>query len=234
MGVAKKARLEDFKLKVLIWGLPGGGKTRWALHSPKPLIMDTENSTLLYSNEFDFMRAKIDPNIPAQRDAVFLATTLLKEFGSNEYSDDLVETFVIDSVSDLLDNVESMLCRDYEKQLGKSVESLNQLQKTKWYAFRRDKTRDLLNKIIAIDKNIIFTARSKLKWENVNGQMTPVGVTNDCLEILEYLVDIVIFINEHGVIEVKKTRLTKETGIIENIKTFNDLLKIVKNKYEIT
>jgi hypothetical protein len=237
--IAKKAEIKDYKLKVLIWGKPGVGKSRWALNSDKPLVIDFENSTTLYSNEFDFYRAAVDHSTAAKSkkdsnvkdisNATLLTTEIIKEISDGVYNN-IVNTLIIDSATDLLDNIESILLNQYEKKIGKNLMQLNQLQKSKWYAFRRDNTRRLLDKIIALDVNIIFTARSKIVWgTGSDGKTQPVGTQVDALEILESLVDVVIEITEDRNINIVKTRLSKSDGIIEGIKTFNDFKQFVIN-----
>jgi hypothetical protein len=237
--IAKKAEIKDYKLKVLIWGKPGVGKSRWALNSDKPLVLDFENSTTLYSNEFDFYRAVIDQStaVKSKKDksvkdissAVLLTKEIMNEINEGIYNN-VVNTLIIDSATDLLDNIESILVKQYELNMIKSVNQLNQLQKSKWYAFRRDNTRRLLDKIISLDVNIIFTARSKLVWgTGDDGKMQPIGNEIDALPILSSLVDVTIEITDNGDIVINKTRLTKTKGIIEGIKTFNDFKQFVLN-----
>ena len=43
MGTAKKAVIEDCKIKMMLWGEPGAGKSRFALSAPTPLVIDLEN-----------------------------------------------------------------------------------------------------------------------------------------------------------------------------------------------
>lgn len=237
--IAKKAEIKDYKLKVLIWGKPGVGKSRWALNSDKALVLDFENSTTLYSKEFDFYRAVIDQStaIKSKKDknvkdisnATFLTKEIIIEISNGVYNG-IVNTLIIDSATDLLDNIESILLKQYESKIGKNLTQLNQLQKSKWYAFRRDNTRRMLDSIIALDVNIIFTARSKIVWgTGSDGKTQPVGTQVDALEILESLVDVVIELTEDGAINITKTRLSKSKGVIEGIKTFNDFKQFVLN-----
>ena len=47
MSIIKKATLEDVKIKMMVWGEAGSGKSRFSLTAPKPLVIDLENSTRL-------------------------------------------------------------------------------------------------------------------------------------------------------------------------------------------
>jgi len=229
MGIAKKASIDNYKLKVLIWGEPGCGKTRWSLNSPRPLVIDTEKSTELYSNEFDFYRATIDVNNKNASTFVNLTKSIIDEINANEY-DNEVETLIVDSVTDVLDKIESNAANAYEKNVNKNVESLGARDKTKWYAFRKDQFRKCIDGILSVDKHIIMTARSKLEWGNTKDGFAPTGTKIDGHELLEYLVDIVIKLHKDGTVEITKTRLCKENGVIENIKTFNDLFTFITKK----
>ena len=57
--LAKKATLEDVNLKIMVWGESGSGKSRFALSSPNPIVVDLEGSTRLYANQFDFYKAEV-------------------------------------------------------------------------------------------------------------------------------------------------------------------------------
>jgi hypothetical protein len=227
--IAKRATMKDVKIKVLIWGEPGSGKSRFALTFPKPLVIDLEKSTAWYAKEFYFYKAEIDKSRKETKNATILTKTIIDEIISGEYRGE-IETLIIDPITDLLDNIETLCISDYEKMINKKVSELNQLEKTKWYAFRRDKTREMLDMIIQLPVNIVWVARSKNMWDKKDGKMQPIGKTFDGLDIIEFLPDLVIHLKEDSII-VKKSRI----GKIENIeeKTWDGIMKAVvdgKNK----
>lgn len=235
MGVAKKAILEDANIKVLVWGEPGSGKSRFGLSAPNPLVVDLEGSTRLYANEFDFWVATINMKQEDSKTSIRLVKTIIDEINAGEYPE--VKTLVIDPITDLLDDLESTCAIQYEKKLGKIIDSLNALQKTKWYAFRREYSRKVINELKNLPLNLILVARSKAIWaKGSDGQMTPVGETYDALPIVESLMDIVINLkkskqNEY-IAEVKKSRLGNLPDILE-IKSYDSIcmaLKEAKNK----
>lgn len=230
MTIAKKAVMEDAKIKMMVWGEPGCGKSRFGLSAPNPLVIDLEGSTRLYSNQFDFLVADVDKSKVNLDTPVKLTCEILKEITAGEYKE--CKTLIIDPVTDLLDNIESACATQYEKMIGKSVESLNQLQKTKWYAFRRDKSRDMLNMLKDIPMNLILVARSKSVWsKGTDGQMQPTGITYDSLEIVEYLMDIVIHLQKTKQNEikavVKKSRLGNLPDILD-IKDWSSITKAIR------
>ena len=227
--LAKKATLEDVNLKVMVWGESGSGKSRFALSAPNPIVIDLEGSTRLYANEFDFWKAEIDKNNQQAINSAVLTKNLIAEILSGNYPDR--KTLVIDPVTDLLDCIEEICSREYEKKIGKKVDTLNAVQKTKWYAYRRDTSRTMLNQLKDVPMNLVLVARAKNVWDTKDGKMQPVGLTYDALEITEYLMDIVIQLEKNGDETraiVKKSRLGNLPKVLE-VKNFNSILDALNN-----
>lgn len=227
--LAKKATLEDVNLKVMVWGESGSGKSRFALSAPNPLVIDLEGSTRLYANEFDFWKAEIDKNNQQAINSAALTKNLIAEILAGNYPDR--KTLVIDPVTDLLDCIEEICSREYEKKIGKKVDTLNAVQKTKWYTYRRDTSRTMLNQLKDVPMNLVLVARAKNVWDTKDGKMQPVGLTYDALEITEYLMDIVIQLEKNGDETraiVKKSRLGNLPKVLE-VKNFNSILDALNN-----
>lgn len=227
--LAKKATLEDVNLKVMVWGESGSGKSRFALSAPNPIVIDLEGSTRLYANEFDFWKAEIDKNNQQAINSAALTKNLIAEILAGNYPDRT--TLVIDPVTDLLDCIEEICSREYEKKIGKKVDTLNAVQKTKWYAYRRDTSRTMLNQLKDVPMNLVLVARAKNVWDTKDGKMQPVGLTYDALEITEYLMDIVIQLEKNGDETraiVKKSRLGNLPKVLE-VKNFNSILDALNN-----
>lgn len=221
--LAKKATLEDVNLKILVWGESGSGKSRFALSAPAPLVIDLEGSTRLYANEFDFWKAEIDKTNPQAGNPGSLTINLLKEILEGKYPDR--KTLIVDPVTDLLDCIEDVSAKKYEEMIGKKVTELNAVQKTKWYAYRRETARNILNQLKDIPMNLILVARAKNLWDTKDGKMQPVGLTYDALDIVEYLMDIVIQLEKNGDETraiVKKSRLGNLPKILD-VKNFNSI-----------
>lgn len=221
--LAKKATLEDVNLKILVWGESGSGKSRFALSAPAPLVIDLEGSTRLYANEFDFWKAEIDKTNSQAGNPGSLTINLLKEILEGKYPDR--KTLIVDPVTDLLDCIEDVSAKKYEEMIGKKVTELNAVQKTKWYAYRRETARNILNQLKDIPMNLILVARAKNLWDTKDGKMQPVGLTYDALDIVEYLMDIVIQLEKNGDETraiVKKSRLGNLPKILD-VKNFNSI-----------
>ena len=234
MSTAKKATIKDCKIKAMVWGEAGAGKTRFALSAPSPLVIDLENSTGWYSEQFDFYKATIDEKNKMSKNATILTTTIINEILAGEYPD--VETLIIDPITDLLDNLESLCTLQFEKDIlkGKKVTDLNPLEKSKFYSFRRTKTRELLDRIINLDLNIIFVARAKNVWGKTDKGMAPVDKTFDGIDLIEYLPDLVLNlrrVNDEPVADIKKSRMGKFTESTK-MEKWDDLLSLMIEKKE--
>lgn len=88
----KPATKVSKKLKVLIYGLPGTGKTRAALSFPRPAVIDSEGGTDLYAGrdgvpDFSVMRAKT-------MDELFSAIAFIQSDNGKTF-----DTLVIDSIT---------------------------------------------------------------------------------------------------------------------------------------
>ncbi len=233
MALAKKAVLDDVNLKVMVWGESGSGKSRFALSAPNPLVVDLEGSTRLYAGEFDFWKAEIDKNNQSACNAAALTKNLIKEILEGEYPDR--KTLIIDPVTDLLDCIEEICSKEYEKTIGKKVDTLNAVQKTKWYAYRREISRKMLNQLKDVPMNLILVARAKNVWDTKEGKMQPVGLTYDALEIVEYLMDIVIQLERNGDETraiVKKSRLGNLPKILD-VKNFDSIKQALESNQKL-
>lgn len=226
--LAKKATLEDAKLKIMVWGESGCGKSRFALSAPAPIVVDLEGSTRLYANEFDFWKAEVDKTVEGASNPAVLTKNLVTEIIEGQYPDR--KTLVIDPITDLLDTIEDLCAKQYEQMIGKKIGELNQLQKTKWYAYRRECSRTMLNQLKDAPVNLILIARAKTVWDNKDGKTQPVGLSYDALEIVEYLMDIVIQLERtpSGVrAVVKKSRLGNLPSVLE-IQDFSSITKALE------
>ena len=233
MALAKKATLDDVNLKIMIWGESGSGKSRFSLSAPAPLVIDLEGSTRLYADEFDFWKAEVDRTNPLASNPASLTVNLIKEILEGQYPDR--QTLIVDPLTDLLDCIEDVSAKKYEEIIGKKVTDLNAVQKTKWYAYRRETARNVLNQLKDIPMNLILVARAKNIWDTKDGKMQPVGLTYDALDIVEYLMDIVIQLEKNGDDTraiVKKSRIGNLPKILD-IKNFNSIRQALESTKKI-
>ena len=126
---------------------------------------------------------------------------------------------------------ENICAEEYQKQIGKKITDLNAVQKTKWYAYRKETSRIILDKLKNTQMNLILIARSKNMWDTKDGKLQPVGQTYDCLDIVEYLMDIVINLEktQEGIIaKVKKSRLANLPDILP-VENFSSILEAIES-----
>lgn len=124
-----------------------------------------------------------------------------------------------------------MPTKKYEQMIGKKVGELNQLQKTKWYAYRRETARTVLNQLKDVPMNLILIARARNMWDTKDGKMQPVGLTYDALDIVEYLMDIVIQLEKTGdetKAIVKKSRIGNLPKILD-VKDYSSIENALKS-----
>lgn len=211
MAIAKKATKYDTFLKIMAWGEPGAGKTRLALSFPSPLVIDLERGSRLYAEEFDFLVAEPEPNLPG----IKLVKAVVDEVSRGEYPD--VRTLIIDPITDYLDQLEWEFAKLKESK-GISLDSMKAPQKAGYYAEQKDFMRQRLDAILRLPMNIVFNARAKNNWEGsqVNGKKA------DASEIVEYLCDIVLHIEKGGTAQAKKSRIKDLPSTIRAV-TFTDI-----------
>lgn len=237
--LAKKANVKDNKIKVLMFGGPGTKKSLTALTFPKPLVLDLEKSTAHYGaiNFIDFYRLEVDSRDKNIKNPIVALTNLINEINAGVYND-IVETLIIDPVTDLLDYYEIMLIKEYEIQLQKStsrknsISELNAIEKTKWYAFRKRKFKTLIQSILNINLNVVFIARHKLVWGNKNGQNMPIDETYDGHELLEYLVDVTCHCIKHNDDSINMTFKKSRLGNFNNydIEVYDDMIDAIESE----
>lgn len=237
--LAKKATIENNKIKVLLFGGPGTKKSLTALTFPKPLVLDLEKSTAHYGaiDFIDFYKVEVDSRIENIKNPIVALKNLMQEINSGLYNG-IVETLVIDPVTDLLDFYESMLVLEFENNLKKStskknsINELNAIEKTKWYAFRKRKFKALIQSILNINLNIVFIARHKLVWGNKNGQNMPIDETYDGHELLEYLVDVVGHFTKNADESINKYFKKSRLGDLNNydIEIYDDMIEAIKSE----
>jgi hypothetical protein len=185
------------RLKMLLYGPAGVGKTTATIQFPRPYLVDTERGA---ENEQYVKMLKdsggayyftTDPD-----ELIAEAKSLISE--RHDY-----RTLVIDPLTviynDLLDKAAQEVGTDFGKHKGPADR----------------KIKHLLTLLLRLDMNVIITSHAKPKWErakDAKGKDTVVeaGLTFDCYGRLDYLFDLVIEVGRRGkerVGRVIKTRI---------------------------
>jgi len=159
----KKAAKQAKRLKLLVYGGPGTGKTTTALYFPSPAVIDLEKGTDYYGEHFDFMR---------------IQTQDLDEI--NQAIDDLlkdpsgVKTLVIDPFTKWYTILQDKVQKDLKKLHNDSDYTM---QPKDWGIIKRE-TEILINKLLALDLNIVCICQEKTEYSFDDGKfMVPIGYT---------------------------------------------------------
>lgn len=201
------------RLKLLLFGPAGVGKTIAALMMPRPYVIDTEAGTEHYGKQ-----------IEAVGGAVFSSNDfddVVSEVGSLLTEKHPFRTLVIDSFTPL-----------FETEIDKGEAEVG----TEWgrhIAFASKPSKRLFNKLSMLDMNCVVTAHSKAQYvilTNAKGdkEMTKVGETFDGWKKLDYLFDLVLELQRRGtkrIAVVRKTRLAEFPDQAEFEWSFDELAR---------
>lgn len=170
------------RLKLLLWGDSGTGKTTLALQFPKPVVIDLEGSSDLYGDKFvfDVLRAN-DPD-DVMKSIDWLLTN------KHDYS-----TLVIDPITIYWESLQKKWSDIFLKRnkggKGHRFEFYD-LQVRDWMTIKAE-FKEFIRKIKSLDMNIIITAREKAKYKD-SGFMVADGETFDGEKSLQYEFDTVV------------------------------------------
>ena len=186
----QKAATLEKRLKLFLYGDSGAGKTTLLLHFPKPVVMDLEGGTDLYGDAFNFgvLHANTVEEIVAAID------WLLEN--KHEY-----KTLAIDPITILWDMLQKkwsdIFLRRNKGSKGHKHEFYD-LQVKDWMCIKSE-FKEIIRKLIALDMNVIVTAREKTKYKE-GSFMVAVGETFDGEKSLPYMFDTIVrmYVDEKG------------------------------------
>ena len=175
------------RLKLLLYGPAGVGKTVAACQMPRPYILDAERGTDHYGEM-----------IEESAGAVFQTTEMaevIREVRSLTTEEHQFRTLVLDPVTpvyqDLLDESEKRVGTEWGRHYGEANKAMKRLA----------------NLVMALDMNVIVTAHAKALYSD---GMKALGQTFDGWKRLDYLFDLVLELERRGkkrVGKVVKTRI---------------------------
>jgi hypothetical protein len=176
------------KVKVLLVGPAGSGKTTAALTFPRCAVIDTEGGTDLYAGRpgfapFDVLRVKTLAELEQ-------ALNFLKS-GKHDY-----ETVVIDSMTVLYEVKREALAR-----ASKSGE----MSYREWGKLNNG-MEALDNTLTDLDMHVVIVARESTEYEGTGDSLRKIGTKPDAHKSLIYNVDFVIQMLDNRTGRVKKSR----------------------------
>lgn len=175
----KVPEAKDKRLKMLVYGPPGVGKTWMTLEFPRPYLIDTERG----AENDQYVR-----KLKAVNGAYYFTTDpdeLISEVLALIATKHEYQTLVIDPLTvvynDLLDKAAEEVGTDFGRHKGPADR----------------KVKHLLALLLRLDMNVVITSHAKAKWvraKDNKGKDTVVedGMTFDCYARLDYLFDLVI------------------------------------------
>ena len=193
------------RVKILLWGDTGVGKTVLALQFPAPAVIDMEGGTDHYGAKYKFARLQT-----ATADDVMAAVDWLTT-QKHDY-----KTLVIDPISvyweALQKKYSDILLRHSAAKPGKGGNRYDfyDLQPKDWMSVKAE-WKELIRKITELDMTVIVTARQKIKYADGAGDMMrAVGEMPDAEKTLPYTFDVEIKMEMDGqgrhVCRVRKDR----------------------------
>ena len=178
----QKATAFDKRLKLFLWGEYGTFKTPLALQFPNPAVIDLEGGTDHYRNQFNFDLLKAT----APDDIMEAVDWLL--VNPHPY-----RTLVIDPVTIYWDALQRKWADIFLKRkkggAGYKID-FYELQPNDW-RYIKGELNTLLRKLVALDMNIIVTARQKTRYKE-GAFMEAIGETFDGDKSLPYMFDTIV------------------------------------------
>ena len=213
-----KAAPKAKRLKMLIYGETGTGKTVTSLHFPNVAMIDTERGSEHYGEQFEFYRLATSNPVEINQ----ALDALLKD--PQEF-----KTLVIDPFSNVWDAIQDAHIRHMRMKTGNTNYSLQPLD----YRNLKAEVKSIVTKLLALDLNIIVTAKSKPQYSPDKSEfMQVIGTQAEGPKDLPYVFDTVLELiiepdTGKRIARVKKDRTNKLPPEFEfNYKSFTDYLGI--------
>lgn len=191
----KKPATVEKRLKMLLFGKAGVGKTTAAIQFPKPYLIDTERG----AENDQYVRALEKSggayyftNDPAE---------LIEEVRALLSTKHDYRTLVIDPLTTIYND----LCDKGMKEKGEEFGR---------YKLPADRmVKHLLNLLLRLDMNVIITSHAKGEWANG----APTGKdTFDCYNKLDYLFDLAVEVQKRGTERVGVVRKSRVEGFSDS------------------
>ena len=178
MSLFEKAGHKSKRLKILIFGPSGIGKTIFGLSFPSPAVVDAERGSDFYGNKFDFDRIQTADH----RVVTSAINELLQDPGDRK-------TFVIDPYTKI---DESIVLGHLVRQRIKKNNPNYSLQPLDYKTIKEER-KLFINKLLSLDMNIIVTAPEKKEYSSDEADfMKVIGVEPEVPKDVPFMFDVVL------------------------------------------
>lgn len=187
------------KIKAVLYGVSGCGKTTLALSFPCPYFFDVEGGAK--GAQYRELLKKSGGAYIGPEDGTLSFDTLIEQMQALATEKHRFKTLVVDSLSKLF---ETAVAQEQER-LG-DKDAFGASKKPAVANMRR-----LVMWASRLDLNILFICHETSEWGVVNGQRTEIGKIADCWPKLIYELDLAIQATKRGpqrTAIVKKSRIT--------------------------
>jgi hypothetical protein len=176
------------RLKLLLWGDTGTGKTVLSLAFPSPCVIDLERGTEAYAGKFKF-----DSLPTTSSDEATAAVRYLLE-NKHHY-----KTLIVDPITVFWESLQTkwnaiFLNRNKDKK-GYRFEYYD-IQPRDWMSIKAE-IKEFVRMLTALDMSVIVTAREKSQYAE-GTLMQKIGATFDAERSLPYIFDVVVRLYRDG------------------------------------
>lgn len=187
------------KMKVVIFGAPGVGKSTLALSFPTPLYYDTEGGAR--GPQYRELLKKSGGGYIGQEDGSLSFDMLIEQMQALSTEKHPYRTLIVDSLTKLF---QTTIAQEAER-LG-DKDAFGASKKPAVAAMRR-----LLMWSSRLDMNLIFICHETSEYGLINGQRSEIGKIADAWDKISYELDLSVHVVKRGpsrLAIVKKSRLT--------------------------
>lgn len=216
----EEAKPVSKKLKVLLFGDSGSGKTMAALSFPKAAVIDAENGTDLYAGRpgippFSVLRVQTMAELDK-------AIEFIKKDGGKTF-----ETLVVDPITVFYDVLLEAKKRSISRSKGTPLDDVDLGYKER--ASINTRMKGLYARLTGLPVHVVIIAREADMYENQGSQLIRTGKKPDADKSIKYMFDFVVQMNPDRSGTVVKSR-GAEIG--KTLKVVNwDAFKKIANLY---
>jgi AAA domain len=230
MKMFQPARKVKKSLKIVVYGDKGVGKSLFALNAPgKKAVIDTENGTDWYAEDFEFDVMKTRLYSEVKKAVKFI------EQNANKY-----DVLIIDPITNVyqtLIDAARQTAENRAKRKGRDVESAT-LTQGDWGVIKQ-KFRSLITDLCNLQCHTVITGWMADVYEGEGDNRRKIGTKVDADKKIEHQPDVIIRLEvdrdgtRYGVIEKDRTR-TYQTGQRVKDIAFSDFLGRVNKIGEVS